>query len=112
MQWVVKGNLKGPKGEDGKSIKIVGNIDTWEDLPTEYSALAEGDSYYNEEDGKLYIFDGEGFPSKGEGTPFRGEAGKRGAKWFLGEGEPEFEEDSEEGDVYLDLVSGDIYQRS
>lgn len=112
MQWVVKGNLRGPKGEDGKGIKIVGNIEKWEDLPTDYTGIEEGDSYYNQEDGKLYTFNGEGFPVKGEGVPFRGETGERGTKWFLGEGEPEWEEDSEVGDIYLDLVSGDIYQRS
>lgn len=49
---------------DGAVLK--GRVDEYDNLPDE--DLSEGDAYFCEEDGLVYVWDGEGFPDDGGGN--------------------------------------------
>jgi|GEM_PF-3280516 len=52
--WKNIGNIRGPKGEDGTSVTILGSYDEYEDLESEHPTGSKGDSYLV--NGSLYIW--------------------------------------------------------
>ena len=66
--------FKNLKGEKGDGIQIAGSVESYEELPKNLSSKDKGNSYVNNADGLLYVWDGKQFPAKGQGVPFRGSA--------------------------------------
>ena len=68
---------QGPKGEDGTSVKILGSVPTVDDL-----LVAEdqenGDGFIVEENGHLFVFNGDSFIDVGEIKGPQGEKGEKG----------------------------------
>jgi hypothetical protein len=70
---------QGPKGEDGTSVKILGSVPTVEDLVA--NELQEnGDGFIVEENGHLFVFNGNDFVDAGEIKGPQGEKGEQGEK--------------------------------
>lgn len=96
---------QGPKGEDGTSVKILGSVPTVEDLVA--SELQEnGDGFIVEENGHLFVFNGNDFVDAGEIKGPQGEKGEQGEK-----GKSAYDiavEEGFEGDVdeWLDSLVG------
>jgi len=131
---------QGPPGEDGAGIEIAGSVANYAALPSDLDAADAGDGYLVTADGKLYIWDGDSFPSDGSGVEFRGPqgiqgpqgetgptgpqgsagatgstgstgpTGPRGSKWFVGTGAPGTVSGSAVGDFYLDSADGAVYE--
>ena len=68
----------------------------------------EGDFYLDESTGDYYKKTSEGWELRGN---LKGEDGEDGATWLVGEGKPAAEKGNE-GDLYLDVDSGDVYLKS
>lgn len=68
---------QGPQGEPGIGIFYRGTVQTYDDLP---ATAGLGDAWFNEEDGKLYVWGDDGFPPAGEGATFQGPQGQQGAQ--------------------------------
>jgi hypothetical protein len=96
---------QGPKGEDGTSVKILGSVPTVEDLVA--NELQEnGDGFIVEENGHLFVFNGNDFVDAGEIKGPQGEKGEQGEK-----GKSAYDiavEEGFEGDVdeWLDSLVG------
>ncbi len=98
-------------------LKFHGSVGSFADLPS--SGQESGDSYVVADEGdKLYVWDSDAGewvsggsiqgPAGPAGEP--GEAGPRGTRWFTGTGAPPAEiPGALEGDLYLDLDTGDVY---
>lgn len=76
---------QGTAGEDGKSVRIAGQVPTYADLPSNLTTDQAGDGYLVEADGDLYVWSGSAFPANGSGTDFRGPAGPEGPQGPAGE---------------------------
>ncbi|MCL2531593.1 MAG: collagen-like protein [Oscillospiraceae bacterium] len=75
----------GPQGEQGQpgiGITYRGAVDTRSELP---DSAQQGDAFFNNADGLLYIWGDDGFPADGDGVPFRGEQGDQGIQGERGE---------------------------
>lgn len=70
--------LTGPKGEAGAGLRITGSVDTYGDLPSSLGPQDAGKAYFNQADGKLYVWSGERFPAEGQGSQFVGPEGPAG----------------------------------
>ncbi|MBR6837958.1 MAG: hypothetical protein IKM94_00085, partial [Alphaproteobacteria bacterium] len=80
--------LRGKDGKDGTSYKLKGSVETYEDLVknnvTQISDVVEGDGYFTQDTGKLYVYncDSNGknckFPAEKDGIELKGEKGDPG----------------------------------
>lgn len=70
--------LTGPKGEAGAGLQITGSVDTYAELPSNLGPYDAGKAYFNQADGKLYVWSGERFPTDGQGSQFVGPEGPSG----------------------------------
>lgn len=75
---------KGEKGDPGAGLAIVGEVDTYADLPTNLTASDAGKAYINKADSKLYVWTGTSFPAEGEGSAFVGPQGPQGEQGVPG----------------------------
>jgi hypothetical protein len=112
---------EGPAGEQGPAgmgLKFHGSVPSFSDLPS--SGQEPGDAYVvADENDKLYVWDSDANawvdggsiqgPAGPAGEP--GDAGPRGTRWFTGTGAPPAEiPGAIEGDLYLDLETGEVYE--
>lgn len=65
----------GEKGEPGAGLQIAGSVNTYSELPSDLTEDDAGKAYFNQDDGKLYIWTGAAWPAEGEGSQFKGDAG-------------------------------------
>ena len=72
---------KGDKGEDGTSVKILGSVKVEQELEN-IEGEKIGDGYVNEENGHLFVFNGESFIDVGEVRGPQGPAGEQGPRGF------------------------------
>ncbi|MDR2209351.1 MAG: hypothetical protein LBE22_10335 [Azoarcus sp.] len=73
----------GDDGQNGTSITYHGTVPDYSNLPA--SGVAQGDAYYVDADGRLYIFDGTyGWPANGAGAQWRGPKGDKGDTGDIG----------------------------
>ena len=118
--WVVKGNLKGPKGDRGEAGAAAGfgtptaTVDSNVGTPT-VTVTATG-----EDTAKVFNFAFKNLKGatgaagakgdRGEQGPAgaKGDPGTRGSKWSVGTGAPT-SADAITGDQYLDTATGDVY---
>ena len=79
-------NLKGDRGNDAaNAFNYLGDVDTYDLLPTKFrpnttEALQQGDGFLNNDDGRVYVWDGEKYPANGNGIPWKGEQGTQGPR--------------------------------
>src|SRR5699024_6715623 len=105
--WELRGNFKGDDGEDGEDGEA-GTVWFVDEGEPEADLGDEGDFYLDELTGDYYKKTSEGWELRGN---FKGEDGEDGATWLVGEGKPAAEKGNE-GDLYLDVDSGDVYLKS
>lgn len=74
--------LTGPKGEAGAGLQITGSVDSYSELPTGLTPSDAGKAWFNQDDGKLYVWSGSRFPDDGEGSQFVGPEGPEGRTGF------------------------------
>ena len=74
--------LTGPKGEAGAALQITGSVDTYAELPTNLKPSDAGKAWFNQADGKLYVWSGTQFPADGQGSQFEGPQGPAGPTGF------------------------------
>jgi hypothetical protein len=101
-------------------LDFKGSVPTFAALPS--SGQAEGHAYVvADEQDKLYVWDADTTswvdggsiqgPPGPPGTPGApGSAGARGSGWFVGNGAPGSIPGALVGDLYLDLISGEVHQ--
>jgi hypothetical protein len=112
------GNVVGPPGADGTSVKIVGSVTDVAALPTGLTVDDAGDGYITSDNGHLHVWDGDSFNDVGSikgpkgDTGLTGQTGPRGSMWFSGNGVPTAGNTvgSVAGDMYLDRDTGDVYR--
>lgn len=75
---------QGPQGEDGRGISIAGTVANYAALPTDLTPDNDGQGYFVEADGRLYIWNGTAFPANGAGVSIRGPQGPTGAQGTQG----------------------------
>src|SRR5699024_6820224 len=105
--WELRGNFKGEDGEDGE----VGTIWFVDEGEPEADLGDEGDFYLDESTGDYYKKTSEGWELRGNLKGEDGEDGEVGTIWFVDEGEPEADQ-GDEGDFYLDELTGDYYKKT
>jgi hypothetical protein len=77
----------GEKGDPGVGIKYIDDVATYADLPTD--DLTEGDAYFVNADGLLYVYGATGFPDEADGIKFQGPQGIQGVQGLQGvQGQP------------------------
>ena len=81
--------VQGPVGEDGAGIEIAGSVAAYANLPTGLTAANSGEGYLVQADGRLYIWDGDSFPTNGQGVEFRGPVGPQGIQGVQGNTGPQ-----------------------
>lgn len=59
-------------GKDGTGIQLKGSVPLYSDLANIFPAPNVGDSWAVEEDGRMYVYGENGFPTKGNGILIRG----------------------------------------
>lgn len=69
---------KGEKGDAGAGLEITGSVDSYSELPNNLTPSDAGKAYFNQADGKLYVWSGTQFPADGEGSQFKGDTGATG----------------------------------
>ena len=74
--------LTGPKGEPGAGLAINGSVDTYSELPDDLGPEDAGKAWFNQDDGKLYVWTGTRFPAEGQGSQFEGPEGPAGPTGF------------------------------
>lgn len=74
--------LTGPKGEPGAGLAINGSVDTYSELPDDLGPEDAGKAWFNQDDGKLYVWTGTRFPAEGQGSQFEGPEGPEGPTGF------------------------------
>lgn len=74
--------LTGPKGEPGAGLAINGSVDTYSELPNDLGPDDAGKAWFNQDDGKLYVWTGTRFPAEGQGSQFEGPEGPAGPTGF------------------------------
>ena len=70
--------LTGPKGDPGAALQITGSVDSYSELPSDLTEADAGKAWFNQADGKLYVWSGERFPNDGQGSQFEGPEGPAG----------------------------------
>lgn len=122
MAFGVVGFAACTSGENGKSAYEIAVDNGFEGTEQEWLESLKGQSPKAPEikigeNGNWFI-DGvdTGVKARGEnGTNGKngtnGSNGSRGSKWFTGEGDPDNVDDSLDGDIYLDVLSGNIWQK-
>lgn len=113
------GVVRGPQGEAGTSVEVRGTVEHADDLDT--VTAADGDGYIAQDDGHLYVYDtdtgwvdaGKVVGPKGD-QGVAGDPGPRGSKWYTGTTPPQGYTfaGAQPGDMYLDLVTGNVYELS
>ena len=107
------GVIKGDRGEPGRSISVAGTVADEASLP---ATAADGEGWIVSSTGHLHIWDGTGWIDAGNVTGPAGpagpagEAGARGSRWFSGSGAPTADTGMAPGDLYLDTLTGDVYE--
>jgi hypothetical protein len=96
----------GADGTDGISLSIQGTVPTYADLPAD---AAPGEAWVVEADGKLYDFDGDGFPPDGAGVPWVGKQGVAGPPGTQGIGLKYIATVSDEASLPASANQGDVY---
>ena len=66
---------KGDKGDPAAGLQINGSVDTYADLPNDLGPSDAGTAYFNQADGKLYVWSGTAWPADGDGAQFQGPQG-------------------------------------
>lgn len=66
---------KGDKGDPGAGLQINGSVNTYADLPSGLGPSDAGTAYFNQADGKLYVWSGTAWPADGDGAQFQGPQG-------------------------------------
>ena len=74
--------LTGPKGEPGAGLQITGSVDSYSELPNDLTEADAGKAWFNQADGKLYVWSGTRFPTDGQGSQFVGPEGPEGPTGF------------------------------
>jgi hypothetical protein len=96
----------GADGTDGISLSIQGTVPTYADLPAD---AAPGEAWVVEADGKLYDFDGDGFPPDGAGVPWVGKQGVAGPPGSQGIGLKYIATVADETSLPASANQGDVY---
>lgn len=78
LKFSIPRGQKGAKGDAGAGLQITGSVDTYADLPTDLTPADAGKAYFNQADGKLYVWSGTQFPANGQGSQFKGDTGAQG----------------------------------
>ena len=113
------GVVRGLRGPAGQSVVVKGVRATFADLPT--TGVGDGEGYVVEADGHLWVYDSTTDwvdagqvrgPEGPQGNP--GDPGPRGSKWYTGTTPPDGYTfpGSQPGDMYLDIVTGTVYELS
>ena len=94
----------GPKGDDGTSVNIVGSV------PSAPAGLpptaAPGDGYISDDTGHLWVWNGTVWSDVGS---IQGPPG-RSPMIYHGDGTPTVIAGAQSGDMYIDDLTGDMYQ--
>ena len=106
----------GPQGPPGQSVQIKGAVPTAADLLGITDPI-EGDGYITQDDGHLHTFvgpppndDPSDWADVGNITGPAGPQGTRGSLWYTGSVPPTTITGQLPNDLYLDVVTGDVYQ--
>ena len=79
FDFAIPQGAKGDKGEPGAGLQITGSVNTYADLPNDLGPSDAGKAYFNQADGKLYVWTGTAWPAEGDGAQFKGDKGDTGA---------------------------------
>lgn len=113
------GVVKGAKGDAGTGISLTGSVANQAALPAGLNNTTDvGKAYVTQDTGLLYVWLGDqwspGAQFKGDqGDPGAdgadGAQGPRGTNWYTGNGAPGTISGAQNGDKYLDLDTGSVY---
>lgn len=101
------GGLAAPMQALTGGVALSGIVATYAALPAQ--PVAAGTALLVAADGFVYVSNGSAWPANGAGWNLRGPTGPPG-EWFEGAGVPGTVTGAADSDMYVDTVTGDVYQ--
>ncbi|MDA6072744.1 collagen-like protein, partial [Flavobacterium sp. AC] len=107
--WVTTGNIKGPKGDDGKNGADGKSITGGTGAPGATTPGKDGDTYVDNSTGDVYVKQGDTWVTTGNIKGPKGDDGKDGKSITGGTGAPGATTPGKDGDTYVDNSTGYVY---